>query len=342
MDAYSMDNVSPSNTWQRGKMRSSLRASKRSYLNQAFDDPSAFSMQLTAAQLALYMEKPASHIEDEFGRVANSSTVRLEELPAGVESKNRYANVLPVPETRVKIGLDDEKLASPEAEDDLEHYINANYVRGPKEELRHYIACQAPLESTVADFWQMIWENQCRVIVQLTDLSEGGVARCAEYLPPSEVLDCHRLYGDYQVTLKSRELRDNYVTSYLQLKRMEDNLIREVTHLWYTSWPATGVPSEVRTVVALLLEARKGQSKDQPAPVVVHCSPGTGRTGTALAIDVCLRHIDSSRSIDIPRCVNRLRQDRPGCVQTKEQYLFIYKAVNYYASQLSNAALDSL
>ena len=39
MDAYSMDNVSPSNTWQRGKMRSSLRASKRSYLNQAFDDP---------------------------------------------------------------------------------------------------------------------------------------------------------------------------------------------------------------------------------------------------------------------------------------------------------------
>lgn len=86
-------------------------------------------MQLTAAQLALYMEKPASHIEDEFGRVANSSTVRLEELPAGVESKNRYANVLPVPETRVKIGLDDEKLASPEAEDDLEHYINANYVR---------------------------------------------------------------------------------------------------------------------------------------------------------------------------------------------------------------------
>ena len=73
------------------------------------------------------------------------------------------------------------------------------------------------------------------------------------------------------MTLKSRELRDNYVTSYLQLKRMEDNLIREVTHLWYTSWPATGVPSEGRTVVALLLEARKGQSKDQPAPVVVHC-----------------------------------------------------------------------
>ena len=38
MDAYSLDNVSISSTWQRSKLRSSLRASKRSYLNQAFDD----------------------------------------------------------------------------------------------------------------------------------------------------------------------------------------------------------------------------------------------------------------------------------------------------------------
>lgn len=188
------------------------------------------------------------------------------------------------------------------------------------------------MDETVEDFWQMIWENQVRTIVQLTDLSENGVARCAEYLPPSEVLDCHRLYGDYQVTLKSRELRDNYVTSHVQLKRMEDNLVREITHLWYSSWPATGVPEDPKTVVALLLEARKGQSKDQgqPAPpIVVHCSPGTGRTGAVLAIDVCLRQLDASRSIDIPRCVHRLRQDRAGCVQTGEQYAFIYKVRRY-------------
>jgi len=73
------------------------------------------------------------------------------------------------------------------------------------------------------------------------------------------------------VTLKSRELRDNYVTSYLQLKRMEDNLVRDITHLWYTLWPIAGVPQDVKTVVAILLEARKGQSKDQQGPIVVHC-----------------------------------------------------------------------
>jgi len=338
MDAYSLDNVSLSNTWQRGKMRrSTLRASKRSYLNQAFDDSAAFSVPLTAAQLALYMEKPITSIEAEFRNIATTSTVRIEELPVGVEAKNRYANVLPIPETRVHIRTNDK-----EPEDILEQYINANYVKGPKEEAQYYVATQGPLESTVEDFWQMIWENQTRVIIQMTDLSENGVSRCAEYLPPSEVLDCHRLYGDYQVTLKSRELRDNYVTSYLQLKRMEDNLVRDITHLWYTLWPVSGVPQDVKAVVAILLEARKGQSKDQQGPIVVHCSPGTGRTGAVLAIDICLRQLDYTRAIDIPRCIYRLRQDRSGCVQTGEQYAFIYKAVNYYASQLSNAALDSL
>ena len=86
-------------------------------------------MQLTAAQLALYMEKPISNIEAEFSRIPNSSTVRIEELPVGVESKNRYANVLPIPETRVKIALTEEQQQSPSIDDDLKHYINANFVR---------------------------------------------------------------------------------------------------------------------------------------------------------------------------------------------------------------------
>lgn len=176
-----------------------------------------FSVPLTAAQLALYMEKPITSIEAEFRNIA-TSTVRIDELPAGVESKNRYANVLPVPETRVHIRVQDNQPM-----DTIEQYINANYIKvlahthhllyyliednephfcdeqGPKEESQYYIACQGPMEETVQDFWQMIWENQCKIIIQLTDMSENGVARCAEYLPPSEVLDCHRLYGDYQV-----------------------------------------------------------------------------------------------------------------------------------------------
>lgn len=81
-------------------------------------------MPLTAAQLALYMEKAITSIEAEFRNVATTSTVRLEELPPGVEAKNRYANVLPIPETRVHIRVQDNQ-----PQDTPEQYINANYIK---------------------------------------------------------------------------------------------------------------------------------------------------------------------------------------------------------------------
>ncbi|XP_076322003.1 tyrosine-protein phosphatase non-receptor type 5-like [Tachypleus tridentatus] len=53
---------------------------------------------------------------------------------------------------------------------------------------------------------------------------------------------------------------------------------------------------------------------------------GTGRTGIVLALDICMREFEECRTVDILRCVSRLRQDRGGAVQTKEQYFFLYEA----------------
>lgn len=127
--------------------------------------------------------------------------------------------------------------------------------QGPRDAPNYYIACQAPLESTTGDFWRMIWEQQSRVIVQATDLNENGIERCAEYLPPSVTLDNHSNYGDYQVTLKHREVKDKYAISTLMLKRVDGDECRELTHYWY-KWPETGVPLEEAPIIAMLLEAR--------------------------------------------------------------------------------------
>lgn len=58
-----------------------------------------------------------------------------------------------------------------------------------------YIATQGPLEETSADFWQMVWEQGCVVIVMLTRLVENDVVLCHRYWPE----EGSELYHIYEV-----------------------------------------------------------------------------------------------------------------------------------------------
>lgn len=65
------------------------------------------------------------------------------------KNKNRYPDVLPVEETRVRL--------SPVGEIPASDYINANLVRS--DEKFSAICSQAPLPHTFDDFWRMVWEQ---------------------------------------------------------------------------------------------------------------------------------------------------------------------------------------
>lgn len=120
------------------------------------------------------------------------------------------------------------------------------------------------------DFWRLIWEQQSRVIVQATDLIENGVEKCAEYLPPSVTLDNHSTFGDFQVLLQNREVKNRYAISTLLLKcnSAGGQESREVTHYWY-KWPENGVPNEEAPLIAMLLEVRSSlisYANESPPP----------------------------------------------------------------------------
>ena len=60
-------------------------------------------------------------------------------------------------------------------DDDINFFPSSLQAQGRRDVPQRYIATQAPLSQTVADFWEMVWENGCEVIVMAVNWSERGI-----------------------------------------------------------------------------------------------------------------------------------------------------------------------
>uniref|UniRef100_A0A3P8UFH3 Protein tyrosine phosphatase receptor type N2 n=1 Tax=Cynoglossus semilaevis TaxID=244447 RepID=A0A3P8UFH3_CYNSE len=214
-------------------------------------------------------------------------------------------------------------------------YINASPIMDHDPRNPTYVASQGPLPSTVPDFWQMVWESGCVVIVMLTPLSENGVKQCHHYWP-DEGAD---VYHIYEVNLVSEHIWcEDFLVRSFYLKNLQTNETRTVTQFHFLSWMDRGIPTSART----LLDFRRKVNKcyrGRSCPIIVHCSDGAGRSGTYILIDMVLnRMAKGAKEIDIAATLEHLRDQRAGMVQTKEQFEFALTAV----AEEVNAILKAL
>uniref|UniRef100_UPI0037E94CE4 tyrosine-protein phosphatase non-receptor type 18 isoform X2 n=1 Tax=Semicossyphus pulcher TaxID=241346 RepID=UPI0037E94CE4 len=229
--------------------------------------------------------------------------------------KNRYKDILPYDHSRVVLSL-------PTSESDSD-YINASFIKGASAACR-YIAAQAPLSSTVSDFWRLIWQHNVKVIVMACREVEMGKKKCECYWA---AVQQSAAFGPFTVYSQG-ETRpsEDLVVRNLTVTYQQDS--RSLVQYQFLSWPDHDVPYEAAGVLDLLQRARSSQGA-HTSPLLVHCSAGCGRTGVICALDYIYDLLVTQISADfsIMKVVLELRRQRPSAVQTKEQYQFIFTAV---------------
>ncbi|XP_066483620.1 receptor-type tyrosine-protein phosphatase N2 [Tiliqua scincoides] len=308
--------------------------SARSSTSSWCEEPVQSNMDISTGHMILsYMEdhlKNKNRLEKEWEALCayqaepNAATIahKAENL-----QKNRSQDVVAYDHCRICLKAENSH--------DSSDYINASPIMDHDPRNPAYIAAQGAVPSTVTDFWQMVWENGCVVIVMLTPLAENGVKQCYHYWPD----EGSNLYHIYEVNLVSEHIWcEDFLVRSFYLKNLQSNETRTVTQFHFLTWHDQKVPASTRS----LLDFRRKVNKcyrGRSCPVIVHCSDGAGRSGTYILIDMVLNKMaKGAKEIDIAATLEHLRDQRPGMVQTKEQFEFALTAV----AEEVNAILKAL
>lgn len=280
----------------------------------AEDGLQSTSMDIATGHMILaYMEEHLSNkdkLSEDWAQLSAFMPDRIQTAVARLnEQLNRDMHVLPYDHNRVHLNADND-------------YINASplYDVTPHD----YIVTQAPLLTTTAQFWQMIWEAGSVVIVNITRMNENGDAKCERYWPNNG----SEVNGVFEVHLVSEHMWcEDYVVRSFYLKNLRTLETRTVTQFHYVNWADNQVPATTSS----LLEFRRKVNKSyrgKGSPIVVHCNNGGGRSGTYCLMDMVLNRITKGiKQLDVAASLEHLREQRMAVVANQTQYEFVLSCV---------------
>ncbi|KAL0302559.1 UNVERIFIED_CONTAM: Cellulose synthase A catalytic subunit [UDP-forming] [Sesamum calycinum] len=213
----------------------------------------------------------------------NRCTVALDSLNY---SKNRYTDVLPFDDNRVILKRCTDYRSSARG------YINASFVT-TSESVSRFIATQGQLSHTSEDFWEMIIQYHCPVIVMLTRLVDNyRTVKCVDYF---QAEDGPRDFGNICISTKWIQTADNsLILRCLEVKYKEVRLssrIRRNHHcLFCTFSTLNGLTMEFQNTLAV----REIFKRIAGLPLGLGqllFTAGIGRTGTYCAIHNTIQRI---------------------------------------------------
>ncbi|MEN2496008.1 MAG: hypothetical protein MHMPM18_000580 [Marteilia pararefringens] len=218
-------------------------------------------------------------------------------------------------------------------------YINASLI-DLGSNIPKSILSQAPMESTIDDFYEMCIANKVTDIVMLCNIFEKMKIKTCIYFP--QKLNSTICTEGFTVTclgFENHKFGEHRLLGYVRNNKDSKDPAKSegyvVSHYWFRSWPDFGV-SDLETTSSFLEYIFECFNPTNRLPII-HCSAGVGRSGTlALAAIMIHFHIALGETLNerLFRTVfYRIRERRYSAVQTTEQLLFAYKLCKYTIRQ---------
>ncbi|CAI5449293.1 unnamed protein product [Caenorhabditis angaria] len=264
--------------------------------------------------------------------------------------KNLEKNIrLPIPiheKRRVKLEKD-------------EDYVAAQYV---KLENSEYVIAQAPNKQNHRDIWRIVWQDQIKVMVSLTNDDQFGEddKKCYPYFQiengSSKEIELKK--GKFIIACKSKETLSMGVTKYefeMTASEIEDEneaaagKMLPITLYHMNSWngagqkPESGEPFEMAQNVALLCKEifkmevavlRRSMENFVP-PVFIQSFDGIYRSAILWVNLMLLKDVEKRECFDVPELIKKIMKMRPGSLSTYYSFCFTI-AVSLHIGKESN------
>ncbi|KQK77424.1 receptor-type tyrosine-protein phosphatase N2-like protein [Amazona aestiva] len=308
--------------------------SARSSTSSWCEEPVQSNMDISTGHMILsYMEdhlKNKNRLEKEWEALcayqAEPNATTAAEQEENIQ-KNRSRAAVPYDHSRICL--------KGESSHDSSDYINASPIMDHDPRNPAYIATQGPLPATVTDFWQMVWENGCVVIVMLTPLLENGVKQCYHYWPDEgsnlyhiyEHCPENKFFSGMRLVFGARwktgfhsveEYGDISNACYVPRDNpvFKDRSNENELH----KWQRMPFPKLLCGVRGLTSESFSAKHKN-----TCHSANDDKKASISPQVNACDLHhrngeinsFKGAKEIDIAATLEHLRDQRPGMVQTK-------------------------
>ncbi|XP_044752950.1 tyrosine-protein phosphatase non-receptor type 23 isoform X2 [Coccinella septempunctata] len=234
--------------------------------------------------------------------------------------KNRYPDILPYDHSRIALSS---------TEDD---YINASLIKDISSFVPPIIVTQAPLQTTIVDFWTMIIEQHVKIIVCFLGHNEN---QREIYWPP----DCGKDYhvSNMVLRLQSINTKTDWIERLISINIPERKQFATVLHLQFTDWPESSLPGSPVPLIKFVKEfiILQQQQKLYSNPIVIHCLSGIGRSGVACLLMLAILEATNSTTLpDLTYLANKLTSFRKNFLKDREHLKFAYGAFLTYMKEI--------